>query len=126
MHQGSQMLRIWLPREVEPFRNNPTRGQAPRAELGRGREGARALPPLTCPARGVLEKVGKIVARREASADRLPPLEVAREPGVARRAGLKVRELSIGRRAGVHLARRRAGTWRTPAGPAARPRCCGP
>ena len=44
---------------------------------------------LTCPARGVLEKVGKIVARREASADGLPPLEVARVPRVARRAGLK-------------------------------------
>lgn len=68
---------------------------------------------LTCPARGVLEKVGKIVARREASADGLPPLEVAREPRVARRAGLKIECEFSSSWARVHLARRRAGTWRT-------------
>ena len=73
-----------------------------------------ALAGLTCPAGGVLEKVGKIVARREAGADGLPPLEVAREPGVSRRAGLKeVAWLHWGRCARSHPARRRAGRWRT-------------
>ena len=79
---------------------------------GGGQRAARA--GLTCPAGGVLEKVGKIVARREAGADGLPPLEVAREPGVSRRAGLKeVARLHRGRCARSHPARRRAGRWRT-------------